>query len=174
MSVQYARPVIRGAESLHVAKAAANDERLLVAEAKSGCSTAFGELYQRHCLKIYHAAFRVLRNQQDAEDAAQRFFQRAFTNLSTFRGDSTFSSWLTRIAINEALMMLRRRRTDTTLFEDYSDDDHASSGFELADKRPTPEETLAENELLRPVRSARGGVCDSTSNEYQGDRAIAF
>src|SRR5215467_14859749 len=86
------------------------DERLLVAQARSGHSGAFGALYERHKLKVYRTALRILRNQEDAEDAAQRSFQRAFTNLSRFRGDSTFSTWLTRIAINEALMILRQRR----------------------------------------------------------------
>ncbi|HEX8882499.1 MAG TPA: sigma-70 family RNA polymerase sigma factor [Candidatus Acidoferrum sp.] len=147
ISVQQTTP--RGPENLHggLANAAANDERLLVAEAKSGSSSAFAELYERHRLKIYHITLRILRNQQDAEDAAQRSFQRAFTNLPRFRGDSKFSTWVNRIAINEALMMLRGRRTSTPLFESDGDNDQESLAFDLADKRPTPEEALAENEL---------------------------
>ena len=62
----------------NVAKAASTDERLLVAQAKSGRSSAFGKLYELHRVGIYHAAFRILRNRQDAEDAVQRSFQRAF------------------------------------------------------------------------------------------------
>ena len=149
MSVQQSAPEVRGPEKLHgsMGKAAANGERLLIAEAQSGGSSAFGELYERHRLKIYHIVLRILRNRQDAEDAAQRSFQRAFTNLSRFRGDSTFSTWLTRIAINEALMLLRQRRTSTRLLAGDSDDDYESSVFVLADKGPTPEEITAENEL---------------------------
>lgn len=156
MSVQQTIPVIRGPESLHgnMTKASANDELLLVAEAKLGGSTAFGELCERHRLRIYHAAFRILRNQQDAEDAAQRSFQRALTNLSRFRGDSTFSTWLTRIAINEALMLLRQRRKTTVLFEVNIDSDYESSAFDLADKGPTPEEITAKNELRAAVIQA--------------------
>jgi len=86
------------------------DECWLVAKAKSGHEDAFGELYKRHKLKAHCTALRILRNQQDAEDAVQRAFQRALVNLERFREDSTFSTWLTRIAINEALMLLRQRR----------------------------------------------------------------
>src|SRR5271167_4798439 len=66
-------------------KSASAGERWLVAQAKSGSSSAFGELYERHRLRTYHTAFRILRNRQDAEDAVQRSFQRVFTNLCRFR-----------------------------------------------------------------------------------------
>jgi hypothetical protein len=67
---------------------ASTDEQKLVVQAKSGHSSAFGELYERHQLKIYRSAFRILRNEQDAEDAVQQSFQHAFVNLHRFRGDS--------------------------------------------------------------------------------------
>src|ERR1043166_6270423 len=117
MNVQ--QPVIKGPERPRgsMAKGAAINERRLVAEAKSGCPSAFAELYERHRPGIHRRALGILRNQQDAEDAVQRSFQRAFTNLRGFRGDSTFSTWLTRIGINEALTLLRRRRTKTLPLE---------------------------------------------------------
>ena len=130
----------------NVAKAASTDERLLVAQAKSGRSSAFGKLYELHRVRIYHAAFRILRNRQDAEDAVQRSFQRAFTNLCRFREDSTFSTWVTRIAINDALMLLRQRRANTRLQEN-NDDAEAPSVLDSTDKGPTPEQALVENEL---------------------------
>jgi RNA polymerase sigma-70 factor (ECF subfamily) len=125
---------------------AATDEQVLVVQAKSGHSSAFGELYERHRLKIYRSAFRILRNAQDAEDAMQQSFQRAFTNLNRFRGDSAFSTWVTRIAINEALMMLRRRRVTIPLFETNNDDVNPTSPINLPDDRPTPEQAFAEKE----------------------------
>ena len=130
----------------NVAKAASTDERLLVAQAKSGRSSAFGKLYELHRVRIYHTVFRILRNRQDAEDAVQRSFQRAFTNLCRFREDSTFSTWVTRIAINDALMLLRQRRANKRLQEN-NDDTKPTSVFDPADKGPTPEQALAENEL---------------------------
>ena len=150
------QPVTRSPERPRgsMAKAAAIDERLLVAEARSGSSSAFAELYERHRPGIHRRALGILRNQQDAEDAVQRSFQRAFTNLRRFRGDSTFSTWLTRIAINEALMLLRQRRTNTLPLESGSDGDYESSAFNLVDKGSTPEEALAAKELRDTVMEA--------------------
>ena len=128
-------------------------ERRLVAQAKSGCSTAFGELYERHRLKVYHAAFRILRNRQDAEDAAQRSFERAFINLAGFRGDSTFSTWIVRIATNEALMMLRQRRA-AVISEISNDDARWARALDPADERPTPEEAVVESERRTVVIKA--------------------
>ena len=160
MNVQEATPLVEGREDKHctTAKVASSDERLLVAQAKSGHSSAFGELYERHRLSIYRAAFRILRNRQDAEDAVQRSFQRAFTNLGRFREDSAFATWITRIAINEALMLIRRRRANTP-FRESNDQTEAHSIFEPADKRPTPEQAFAERErraaVLRAVARLR-------------------
>jgi len=151
MNVQEATPLTEIRERAHrgTGEALSTDERWLVTQAKSGSSTAFGELYDRYRLKIYRTAFRILRNRQDAEDAVQRSFQRAFTNLCRFREDSTFSTWVTRIAINEALMMLRHRRADKAV--QGIDDTEGSSVLNLADKGLTPEQALAENELRAAV-----------------------
>jgi RNA polymerase sigma-70 factor (ECF subfamily) len=130
------------------------DEPKLVVQAKSGHSSAFGELYERHQLKIYRSAFRILRNKQDAEDAVQQSFQHAFVNLHRFRGDSAFATWVTRIAINEALMMLRRRRVTTPLFETNNNDVNPTSPIDLPDDRPTPEQAFAEKESRAVVLHA--------------------
>lgn len=129
----------------------ADEDHLLVAEAKAGDAGAFGELYERHRSKTYRIAYRILRNYHDAEDAVQRSFQRAFVNLSRFREDSAFSTWVTRIAINEALMMLRQRRPNITLPENDIDGSGAHSSVDLFDDRPTPEQSLAQTELRSSV-----------------------
>jgi RNA polymerase sigma-70 factor, ECF subfamily len=85
------------------------DERL-VARAKSGDADAFVELSTRHANRVFQATYRVTRNQQDAEDALQDAFLNAFTHMNNFEGRSSFSTWLTRIAINSALMILRKKR----------------------------------------------------------------
>lgn len=130
------------------------DDRLLVAEAKSGGANAFGALYERHRSKIYRVALRILRNEQDAEDALQQSFQRGFTNLSRFREDATFSTWMTRIAINESLMLLRQRKANKVRSEKNDDGRCADLPFELPDDRPTPEQTLAETEVRSAVSQA--------------------
>ena len=135
------------------AETASTEDRWLVAQAKSGSSNAFGELYERHRLRIYRTAFRILRNPQDAEDAAQRSFQRVLTNLARFREDAPFTTWVTRIAINEALMLLRQRRTDTPLQEN-NDDSQARFVRDPADKGPTPEQAFVETERCAAVLQA--------------------
>jgi RNA polymerase sigma factor (sigma-70 family) len=132
------------------------DEHSLVARAKSGHDDAFGELYNRHQRKAYCTAFRILRNQQDAEDAAQRAFQRVLVDLQRFREDSAFSTWLTRIVINEALMLLRQRRTREPLHENRVDVVQGEGGVEIADGRSTPEEILCESERSAALFQAIG------------------
>ena len=88
---------------------AAPDEEL-VAATKSGDELAFETLVKRHQRRIFALAFRYTRVREDAEDIVQETFQKAFVHLQKFEGKSSFSTWLTRIAINEALMSLRRRR----------------------------------------------------------------
>jgi RNA polymerase sigma-70 factor, ECF subfamily len=151
----------------HSRESAPTDECVLVAQAKAGHSSAFGELYERHRLMTYRSALRILRNRQDAEDAVQQSFQRAFTNLRRFRGDSAFATWVTRIAINEALMMLRRRRATTRLFETNNDDVNATSVLNLADAGPTPEQALSESE-------DRAAVTFAISRLREGLRTVAL
>src|SRR5882672_801348 len=88
----------------------AQEDAALVAGAKTGDARAFELLVQRHEGKIFSLAYRMTRNREDAEDVVQQSFQKAFIHLKKFEGESLFSTWLTRIAINEALMLLRRKR----------------------------------------------------------------
>jgi RNA polymerase sigma-70 factor (ECF subfamily) len=134
-----------------IAKGKVGDDHSLVAEAKSGHASAFGALYERHCSRIYRTAFRILRNDPDAEDAVQRTFQRAFVSLARFREDSRFSTWVTRIAINEALMLLRQRPRNRALSEKDNDGTCAHFSVDLPDDRPTPEQALAQTELRNAV-----------------------
>lgn len=127
-AVQTSSPLPRG-----TATEVLSDERRLVTKAKLGHCEALGELYRRHRQKAYCAAFRILRNVQDAEDAVQRAFQRVLVNLERFRGDSSFSTWLTRIAINEALMLLRTRRTQEPLSEHNLDPERGQIDLDVAD-----------------------------------------
>jgi RNA polymerase sigma-70 factor (ECF subfamily) len=131
-------------------------EDSLVAKAKSGHPEAFGDLYKRHHQRVFRTALRILHNQQDAEDAVQRAFQRVLVNLKRFRGDSSFSTWLTRIVINEALMMLRQRRASQSLREGRSDEELRDGIVVIADKRSTPEDLLCESERRRALHHAIG------------------
>jgi len=149
MNAVRGRPLVDGSS-------ATCDEHALVAKAKSGHQEAFGELYKRHQLRTYRAAFHILRNQQDAEDAVQRAFQHALVKLGRFREDSAFSTWLTRIVINEALMLLRQRRAGEPSGGNRPDEEQRDPAIVIADKRPTPEDLLCENERRTALLQAIG------------------
>jgi RNA polymerase sigma-70 factor, ECF subfamily len=85
-------------------------DEMLAARAKSEDMDAFVELSQRHASRVFQTTYRVTKNRQDAEDALQEAFLNAFTHMKNFEGRSSFSTWLTRIAINSALMTLRKKR----------------------------------------------------------------
>jgi RNA polymerase sigma-70 factor (ECF subfamily) len=87
-------------------------EKALITIARAGNRNAFGELVRRHSARVYRTSFKMLRNREDAEDNLQNVFCKAYGKIRQFEGHSQFSTWLTRIAINEALMMLRKRRSE--------------------------------------------------------------
>jgi len=91
------------------------DESALVAQAKAGDQNAFAELVHRYERKIYRLAKNITRNDEDAEDVLQDAFLKAYTHLDNFKGDSKFYTWIVRIAVNEALMRLRKRKTDRSV-----------------------------------------------------------
>jgi RNA polymerase sigma-70 factor, ECF subfamily len=124
-----------------------SEESGLVADAKNGDAAAWGALFDRYERRILAVAGRMMRNHEDAEDVVQQAFQRAFMHLDSFHGDSRFSTWLTRIAINEALMMMRRRRPNTTAIEGPTEGTDSEAAVEVEDARPTPEQRYAELEL---------------------------
>ena len=89
----------------------ANDESHLISQAKAGNYSAFEELVNRYEKKIYRLGMNITGNREDAEDVLQDAFLKAFEHLPDFREDSRFYTWIVRIAVNEALMKLRKRRT---------------------------------------------------------------
>jgi RNA polymerase sigma-70 factor (ECF subfamily) len=90
---------------------ALDSDEELVQSARSGSKTAFVELWRRHSSTVFRAAYRIVKNREDAEDLAQETFLKAFAHLQSFNGASKFSTWLVRIGINGALGELRRRRS---------------------------------------------------------------
>ena len=133
---------------------AAPDEEL-VAATKSGDELAFETLVKRHQRRIFALAFRYTRVREDAEDIVQETFQKAFVHLQKFEGKSSFSTWATRIAINQALMSLRRRRAlHEVPADDSSGDRGATPGPDLADASPDPEATYLQKEEARIVSAA--------------------
>jgi len=131
------------------------EDAALVAGAKTGDGRAFELLVQRHEGKIFLLAQRMTRNREDAEDVVQQSFQRAFIHLKKFEGYSLFSTWLTRIAINEALMLLRRRRgTHEVPIAESNTEDETALPRDIPDARPNPEDSCLQREQERVLSAA--------------------
>jgi RNA polymerase sigma-70 factor (ECF subfamily) len=128
----------------------------LVDGARRHDAEAFKELMTRYGPRIFRLAQRITRNDEDAEEVSQDSFARAFLNLDTFRGDSRFSTWLSRIAINQSLMKLRTRRRRELSFDCPSTAEGTPFCPEVADGRPTPEQCYSQKELQRILASAMG------------------
>jgi RNA polymerase sigma factor (sigma-70 family) len=137
----------------------ATTDEVLVAAAKLGNHTAFAELWTRHTNTASKIVYRVIGNRDDAEDAIQDAWIKAYMHLNTFDGRAKFSTWLTRIAINSALMILRRKRSHPETSMDWSVDGETWQQWEVADKRANIEEHYAgketENELKRAIHRLR-------------------
>jgi RNA polymerase sigma-70 factor (ECF subfamily) len=111
-----------------------------VAAAKSGVSHAFEKLVSRHERRAIAVAQRITNNREDAEDVVQESFHKAFLYLETFQEKARFSTWLTRIVMNEAFMLLRRRRGVFEVLPEGADDDVEYFSAKFVDQRPSPEE----------------------------------
>jgi RNA polymerase sigma-70 factor, ECF subfamily len=118
----------------------------LVAAAKLGDSQAFEELVFRHKQKVLAMAQRITSNREDAEDVAQESFHKAFLHLHDFQEKSRFSTWLTRIAMNEAFILLRRRRGVFEVLPGSPDDEVKSGSEAFVDQGPNPEESCWRRE----------------------------
>jgi RNA polymerase sigma-70 factor, ECF subfamily len=135
-------------------------EQSLVEAAKRGHSTDFAALSERYRQQLFRAAHRITRNSEDAEDAVQDALLRAFVHVTDFDGRSSFATWLTRIAINSALMILRKKRASLEIATDCNDD-FGADGLrdEITDYRPNPERRYAESEeetmLKKAIQSLR-------------------
>lgn len=142
--------------------ASALAETKLVAAAKKGDETAFRELVEKHKGRIYLHAFRIMGNSEDAEDVCQSALLKAFLHLPEFKGQCSFSTWITRITINEALMMRRRDRRGLEVPIDAIPGDDTPAAPEIADARPNPEHWYAQLEwreiLCSALRALRPAV----------------
>src|SRR5262245_44683801 len=132
-----------------------HEEGMLVEAARKGESAAFDVLCKRYLSQLIRATYRVTRNQEDAEDAAQDALLNAYVHLRHFDGRSSFSTWLTRIAINSALMILRKRRSLLAkAIESVDEFPGGDSAREIPDHAPTLEHQLARSEEERILKKA--------------------
>jgi RNA polymerase sigma-70 factor (ECF subfamily) len=124
-----------------------DDEAALVAAAKSGDIRAFETLVQRYEGRIYRLTYNVTQNHEDAEDATQDAFLKSYQHLPDFQGDSRFYTWLVRIALNEALMKLRRRRPNEVSLDESIQTEDDVLPREIEDWGPKPDQQFEQSEL---------------------------
>jgi len=128
----------------------AREEDAFLVAAKRGDSAAFEILCKQSASTVFHIARRMMRSKEDAEDVMQESFQLAFIHLKSFKGGSRFSTWLSRIAINAALMKLRRKRhLRNVSLDESAGTDEPSFRFNVEDHGPNPEELCAHKERQR-------------------------
>jgi RNA polymerase sigma-70 factor, ECF subfamily len=130
-------------------------DAVLVSTAKSGDTDAFVELSKRHYRRVFHETYRITRNRQDAEDALQDSLLKAFCHLKHFQERASFSTWLTRIAINSALMILRKRRGCFEVSIEETGDPSGQDGcWEAMSLAEDPESSYARREKEALLREA--------------------
>ena len=130
------------------------NEGSVVLAARNEHSTVFAALSHQYREKLFRAAHRVTRTREDAEDAVQDTLLRAFVHLGNFEGRSSFGTWLTRITINSALMILRRKRTSLEIAIGRNNDSGGDLCYEITDHAPSPETRYAQTEEERILRTA--------------------
>ena len=131
-----------------------DSDGMLVTAAKRGNARAFEELVLRHERRVLAMAQRITNNREDAEDVVQETFHKVFLHLNTFEEKARFSTWLTRIAMNEALMLLRRRRGIFEILPDSTDDSVKPVSEVFVDQRPNPEEGCSQREHTQLLTKA--------------------
>jgi len=151
---------LRVSEGKNSGDAGEPDALHLVKQAQAGDEAAFARLVQPHMRKTFHVALKITRNREDAEDASQQTLLKAFANIRQFQGASQFSTWLFRIAMNEALMVLRKRRSEDLHLTYDSDSGERPTGIEriCAGDTVQPEVLYAKREHQEALREAIGGL----------------
>ncbi len=130
-------------------------EQQLVWRATRGDTEAQETLFERYRSRLYRQALRLLHSREDAEDAVQDALLSAYRNIRSFEGRSLFSTWLTRIVVNAALVKMRRRRARPELFlQDASPEEQVSMDTKFVDSRPDPEQAYANVETRLQVENA--------------------
>lgn len=131
-----------------------DSDAALVAAAKCGDAQAFEDLVFRHERRVFAVAQRITNNREDAEDVVQESFHKVFRHLNDFQEKSRFSTWLTRIAMNEAFMLLRRRRGFLEVLPEGPEDGVKSVSAAFVDQSPNPEESCWRRERTELLAEA--------------------
>lgn len=143
------------AETNTTSEVVSSAELDLVTRARAGDTEAFNDLVKRYERKIYRLAKNITQNDEDAEDVLQETFLKSYEHLADFHGNSKFYTWLVRIAVNEALMKLRKRKTDRTVpLDEPVDTGEETVVREIAVWDEDPEQKYSQEELSSILNEA--------------------
>jgi RNA polymerase sigma-70 factor (ECF subfamily) len=150
---------MKGQARMAVSSQTTLDESTLVAQAREGDALAFGELVRRYEGRIFRLALHITQNREDAEDVLQETFLKAYEHLDQFQGNSKFYTWIVRIAVNQSLMKLRRRKSDRSVSLDETIDTGEDTIVrEIAAWGEDPEERFSREELGELLDTAIKGL----------------
>jgi RNA polymerase sigma factor (sigma-70 family) len=131
------------------------DDKTLALEARRGAQSAFEELYRRHRRRMFRLAYRVTRSREDAEDAVQESFLNAYLHLKDFEGRAAFLTWMSRIAMNSALMKVRRARTSREFStEDFCETFDLTFADRFVEPSPSAEQICSQQEEKLVLKNA--------------------
>lgn len=130
------------------------EDAQLVRDSQSGDTRAFDELVRRYQDKVYRLAFKILRHEEDAAEALQDAFLSAFRGIKNFKAESTFSTWLYRVATNAALMRYRRRREPHVSLEQSQNPNQDAEPIEVPDWSSQPLEELLDRETREVMEAS--------------------
>ena len=136
-----------------------SDESELATQAQQGDRAAFTELVNRHAKKVFRLARHITQNDEDAEDVLQETFLKAYSRLDQFQGASKFYTWLVRIAVNEALMRLRRRKGNKVFsLDEQMETGDGSVPRDFPSGQSNPEERYGQEQLRETLSRAIDGL----------------
>lgn len=164
MSSSKIGPIVRRPLPSQVVK---DDESALVAAAKAGDVSAFETLVGRYERKIFRLTQNITQNREDAEDAMQEAFLKAYEHLQNFEGNSRFYTWLVRIAVNQALMKLRKRRPNVVSLDEEIDTGEDTVPRDVEDWGPSPADRYAQTELSGILNKVIGDLDPSFRVVFQ-------
>ncbi len=125
--------------------------KTLVERAKEGDETAFAQLVEENQKRMYHLAYRMMGNHEDALDVSQEAFFKAWRALPNFKGESSFSTWLYRLTSNTAIDHLRKRKDALSLTTDFEEQDQGNE-MDIEDKGVSPENALIQKEIKEEIQ----------------------
>jgi RNA polymerase sigma-70 factor (ECF subfamily) len=137
-----------------------DSDAALVNSLRTGDTGAFEVLVKRHQGRLLKTAHNITNNREDAEEAVQDAFLKAFKHLDNFRGHSRFVTWLTRITINQALMVMRARPRKTTSLDEGRETEKGTTAYEIAASGYTPEQLCSQREFERLLFTGTAGMSE--------------